>query len=155
MRKPRVRKRNRFMNLLPLTAAAVASALAISACDRSSTRMSSEDPGRLAQAGDSARGNGSAAAMDAPFKPSPPPPMPSPPPPKEALTDPAITGRINSAIDSDPAMRGADVSVNTSKGVVALYGVVRNPEQTAIASAHAQRQDGVMRVDNELAVRAN
>jgi osmotically-inducible protein OsmY len=41
--------------------------------------------------------------------------------------------------------------VNTDKGVVVLAGTVKNPEQTALASAHAQRQDGVMRVDNHLA----
>jgi osmotically-inducible protein OsmY len=47
-------------------------------------------------------------------------------------------------------MSGADVSVNTDHGVVTLTGNVKSQEQTAIASAHAQRQDGVMRVDNHL-----
>ncbi len=73
-------------------------------------------------------------------------------PPREALSDPAITGRIKSAILSDPAMGGADVSVNTDHGVVSLDGIVRTPEQTAIASAHAQRQDGVVRVDSHLSI---
>jgi osmotically-inducible protein OsmY len=48
-------------------------------------------------------------------------------------------------------MAGSDVSVNTDRGVVSLTGVVKSQEQAAIASGHAQRQDGVMRVDNMLA----
>ena len=72
--------------------------------------------------------------------------MPSP----EALTDGAITGRIQSALVGDPAMSGADISINTDKGVVVLSGTVQSHEQGGIASAHAQRQDGVVRVDNHL-----
>ena len=72
--------------------------------------------------------------------------MPAP----EALSDAAITGRIDSALRADPAMAGADVSINTDKGVVVLSGTVKSHEQTGVASAHAQRQDGVLRVDNHL-----
>ena len=74
--------------------------------------------------------------------------LPSP----EMLSDPVITARIAAGLATDPAMTGADVSVNTSQGVVSLTGVVASQEQAAIASGHAQRQDGVMRVDNHLAV---
>lgn len=72
--------------------------------------------------------------------------MPAP----EAITDSAITNRITVALQNDPAMKGADVSINTDKGVVVLSGTVKSHEQTGVASAHAQRQDGVMRVDNHL-----
>jgi len=34
--------------------------------------------------------------------------------------------------------------------VVVLSGTVKSHEQTGVASAHAQRQDGVLRVDNHL-----
>ena len=68
----------------------------------------------------------------------------------ESLTDSAITHRITTALQGDPAMQGADVSINTDKGVVVLSGTVKTHEQTGVASAHAQRQDGVMRVDNHL-----
>ena len=81
-----------------------------------------------------------------PATPAPQAPMP----PAEALTDSAITSRITAALQSDPAMKGADVSINTDKGVVILSGTVQTHEQTGVASAHAQRQDGVMRVDNHL-----
>ena len=77
-------------------------------------------------------------------------PAPAQMPLPEALTDAAITNRISSALRADPAMSGADVSINTDKGVVVLSGTVRSHEQTGVASAHAQSQDGVLRVDNHL-----
>ena len=73
-------------------------------------------------------------------------------PPPEAITDPAITQRIHAALSADPQMKGADVSINTDDGVVTLTGTVKSHEQTAVASGHAQGQDGVMRVDNHLTV---
>ena len=75
-------------------------------------------------------------------------------PQRDSLHDTVITGKIKAAILTDPGMTGADVSVNTDKGVVALAGSVKSQEQIAIASAHAQRQDGVLRVDNHLAMNA-
>jgi hypothetical protein len=73
-------------------------------------------------------------------------------PPPDALTDVVITGKIRASILADPALRGADISVNTTEGVVNLTGLVASREQAALASAHAQRQDGVMRVEDHLAV---
>lgn len=75
-------------------------------------------------------------------------------PQRDTLSDTVITGKIKAAILTDPGMTGADVSVNTDKGVVALAGSVKSQEQIAIASAHAQRQDGVLRIDNHLALNA-
>lgn len=69
---------------------------------------------------------------------------------RDALSDTVVTGRIKAAIATDPAMAGADVSVNTDGGVVSLTGTVKSQEQAAVASAHAQGNDGVMRVDNHL-----
>jgi len=68
-----------------------------------------------------------------------------------AFSDTVITARAKAAILSDPGMTGSDVSVNTDHGVVSLTGTIKSQEQSAIASAHAQRQDGVLRVDNHLA----
>lgn len=90
-------------------------------------------------------------------KPSPAPESPAIQPAAErmvsrdAITDSVITTRIKAGILSDPGMAGSDVSVNTDRGVVSLTGSIKSHEQAAIASAHAQRQDGVMRVDNQLA----
>jgi osmotically-inducible protein OsmY len=63
-----------------------------------------------------------------------------------------MAARIRRAIQSDPALRGSDISVNADHGVVSLTGNVRTREQSAVASAHAQGEDGVMRVDNDLAI---
>jgi len=73
-------------------------------------------------------------------------------PTREAISDTMITARIKAALVTDPGMAGADVSVNTEHGVVILAGNVKSYEQTGIASAHAQRQDGVMRIDNQLSL---
>jgi hypothetical protein len=71
--------------------------------------------------------------------------------PREGFSDTVITARTKAAILSDPGMAGSDVSVNTDRGVVSLTGTIKSQEQSAIASAHAQRQDGVLRIDNHLA----
>jgi hyperosmotically inducible protein len=73
-------------------------------------------------------------------------------PSADALDDGVITARIRTALLLDPAMTGSDVSVNTDHGVVNLTGVVASREQAAVASGHAQAQDGVMRVDDHLAI---
>lgn len=73
-------------------------------------------------------------------------------PPPEALTDTVITAHVKANILADPALRGTDISVNTTQGVVNLTGLVASQEQAAVASAHAQHQDGVMRVDSHLSV---
>ena len=71
--------------------------------------------------------------------------------PREGFSDTVITARTKAAILSDPGMTGSDVSVNTDRGVVSLTGLIKSHEQAAIASAHAQRQEGVLRIDNHLA----
>jgi osmotically-inducible protein OsmY len=70
----------------------------------------------------------------------------------ELVSDADLAATIGAKIRSDPALAGADVSVNASSGVVSLAGTVKSPEQLALASAHAQGEDGVMRVDSHLAV---
>lgn len=77
---------------------------------------------------------------------------PSPSAPLDAITDSIISSRIKAGILTDPGLAGSDISVNTDHGVVSLTGIIKSQEQAAIASAHAQREDGVMRVDNQLAV---
>jgi osmotically-inducible protein OsmY len=144
MRQEMAQRRKAFSNLLPLAAGAVLAGSLLGACGRPSVEASA--PSRSM---DSSEARPSAPI---PAEPAQVAAAPAPLPPKEALSDTSITGKIKSAIANDPGMAGADVSVNTDRGVVMLAGVVKSTEQTAIASAHAQRQDGVMRVDNHLAV---
>ena len=70
----------------------------------------------------------------------------------DSLSDAVITAKIRASLATDPAMAGADVSVNADRGVVHLTGSVISQEQSAIASAHAQREDGVMRIESHVSV---
>jgi osmotically-inducible protein OsmY len=130
--------------VLPFLAGALAAALVLVACERRA-------PAADVATNDAAQRTAAPMNVEAPREEYRPQRAPTPLPPREALADTVITSRIRSEILVDPAMQGADVSVNTDHGVVVLAGLVRTPEQTAVASAHAQRQDGVMRVDNHLA----
>jgi hyperosmotically inducible protein len=141
--------RNSSFRTLPLVVASFVAATLVIACERAASPLST-------RGGDGARQPAVAAAPppNAGTAPTavqrPVAPMPAP----ETLTDTTITGRIKTALLSDPGMDGADVSVQTNKGVVTLVGTVKSHEQTGIASAHAQRQDGVVRVDSDLTLNA-
>lgn len=124
------------MRILPLALIA----LAVAGCDR---------PDRQALPTSASTPSGPAAPAQ-PARAEPPPRQTANIPPPEATSDRAITGKIELALAADPRMAGADVSVHTDSGVVALSGTVRSHEQAGVASAHAQRQDGVLRVDNHL-----
>lgn len=139
---PKDPARNCSFRILPLAATSVAVATLVIACERADAPLSTRGGGE-----DAAR-QPAVAAAPAPAAQRPAAPMPAP----DTLTDTMITGRIKTALLSDPGMRGADVSVQTNKGVVTLVGTVKSHEQTGIASAHAQRQDGVVRVDSDLAL---
>jgi hypothetical protein len=134
------KRRNTSSQILPIVIAAFAGATLAIACERPDSRAS-------------ARNGADGASPQVPAAPRPTAEAPAqvrPMPAPETLTDTVITTRIKTAILTDPGMAGADVSVNTDRGVVTLVGNVKSHEQTGIASAHAQRQDGVMRVDNQL-----
>lgn len=147
---PKRMARNSALFLL----SALLGAAMVVACDGRVERTAAADTSENA----AANGNGS-SGRGAPMQVAPAPQaseaQPRPTlvtPPREAISDTMITARIQAALLGDPGMTGADVSVHTDGGVVVLTGTVRNHEQTGLASAHAQRQEGVMRVDNQLSV---
>jgi len=129
---------------LPTLAAALLAGASLAACERNAGDAMNETvaaaPTRTAALADSAQLPQSAAAA----------PVSSDTLSREVLSDAAITARLKAQLLTDPALTGADVSVNTDGGVVVLTGTVKSQEQAAIASAHAQRHDGVMRIDNHL-----
>lgn len=131
-------------------ASAAAASLAIAAlggCARA------ESPGFDAQAATRvAMANPAPRPAEEP--PAPPAAEPRPLPSRESLSDTVISARVKASLLSDPAMSGSDVSVNTDHGVVNLSGRVKSQEQAAIATSHAQRPDGVMRIENHLALDA-
>jgi hyperosmotically inducible periplasmic protein len=69
------------------------------------------------------------------------------------VTDTIITGKVKSAIGADNGMKDSDISVKTENGVVTLTGSARSPDQVTLAAALAQRQEGVTRVENQVAVK--
>jgi hyperosmotically inducible protein len=149
MRQPTDHERNYSFRILPLVVTSMAVASLVIACERADSPLSTR------RGGEEVARQPAVAAAPAPAAPAPAEqksatPMPAP----DTLTDTMITGRIKTALLSDPGMKGADVSVQTNKGVVTLVGTVKSHEQTGIASAHAQRQDGVVRVDNDLTLNA-
>ena len=129
--------------------AALCAALLLGGCERPSGRAIASPPEGGARSSDSVAQlvepprDAAAAARE-------PTPAAIVPQARDAISDTVITGRIKAAILGDPGMAGADVSVNTDHGVVILAGSVKSFDQAGIASAYAQRQDGVMRVDNQL-----
>jgi len=127
----------------------IATACLVAACGRPDPQASAAPSAALEEAATSRTPPAASSPQAAPpATPAAPERVAMPAP--EALSDEAITGRIESALRADPAMAGADVSINTDRGVVVLSGTVKSHEQTGVASAHAQSQDGVMRVDNQL-----
>lgn len=117
----------------------------LAACGRPDLPLSQASEARTRNVAPPARQDVASNAV-APAQPAPRAAIPPP----EATSDAAISTRIGGELAKDPGMAGADVSVHTDRGVVTLSGTVKSQEQTGIASAHAQRQDGVMRVDNHL-----
>ena len=143
MRQPTEPPRN--FRILPLVVTSFVVATLVIACERADSPLST-------RGGNGEEGAHRPAVAAAPPQAVQKPVAPVPPP--DVLTDTMITGRIKTALLSDPGMTGADVSVQTNKGVVTLVGTVKSHEQTGIASAHAQRQDGVVRVDSDLTLNA-
>jgi hyperosmotically inducible periplasmic protein len=63
-----------------------------------------------------------------------------------------ITMKIQSQYFLDPDVKGHEINVDTTRGVVALQGTVASAEQKQRAEAIARSTDGVTRVVNELTV---
>lgn len=129
---------------------AALAALTLAACERASDEAPNFSAPRAVSRTDAPPAVPAAEAPIATATATPAPALPGP----DALSDAAITARVKASLANDPALAGADVSVNTDHGVVNLNGSVKTQEQAAVASSHAQRQDGVMRIDNHLAVEA-
>ena len=138
-----------------MTASVVTLAL-LQACQRPHAMAAADEAveDRIAMAQDARPAPAPSPPSAAAAKATPPVPPMQATQPAEPLSDPAISARIAASLRDDPEMAGADVSVNTDHGVVNLAGRVKSTEQAAIATLHAQRPDGVMRIESHLAVEA-
>lgn len=118
----------------------------LAACERAAPPSAQTEPQAVPSAASPSPNTKVARAVD------PPSTKPQTRPAPETISDAFITGAVRAALMGDPGLRGADVSVNTSHGVVSLTGTVRSPEQVAEATARAQAPDGVVRLDTHVSV---
>jgi hyperosmotically inducible protein len=70
-----------------------------------------------------------------------------------AVSETVTTGKIKAAIAADSGLKDSDISVSTNNGVVTLSGTVKSQDQVAIATNLAQKQDGVQKVESNIAVK--
>ena len=70
----------------------------------------------------------------------------------ESNSDEAITGRVKTAISSEPALKGTKVSVSTSEKVVHLSGTVKSRAERAMLIAAARKVEGVKAVKTDVVV---
>ena len=66
---------------------------------------------------------------------------------QEKVSDSWITTRIKTQLFADDQIKGTDIHVNTTDGVVALSGTVQSPAQRDRTVALVSRIDGVKHVD--------
>ena len=77
-------------------------------------------------------------------------PSSSPPAVSSALSDDAITARVQAALASDPGTAGSQIKVSTDRGVVQLAGFVGSNSVRDEAGNVAGNVQGVRSVDNDL-----
>ncbi len=63
-----------------------------------------------------------------------------------------IVSKVNSALASEPRLRGRPVGVRIIGGILHLEGQVQSPEEKALASEVARRSSGAELVANDLKV---
>ncbi|MCL5060251.1 MAG: BON domain-containing protein [Candidatus Thermoplasmatota archaeon] len=69
-----------------------------------------------------------------------------------AIDDAAITASVKGKYLVDDTLKGLDISVETEQGVVKLTGSVQSDAAKELATQIAQGVEGVVSVDNQLAV---
>ncbi len=69
------------------------------------------------------------------------------------VDDSAITGKVKTAILSDPALKVMQIDVTTYKNVVQLSGFVDSPQMVERAGTVAKQVNGVTSVQNNLIVK--
>jgi len=70
----------------------------------------------------------------------------------QAIDDATITAAIKGKYLVDDTLKGLQISVETDQGVVVLTGSVQSDAAKELATQIAQGVEGVVRVDNQLAI---
>ena len=71
----------------------------------------------------------------------------------QKVDDATITAKVKSALIADPDVKGTDVNVDTSGGVVSLKGAMANQAQADKAVQIARGVEGVSNVQSQLTVK--
>ena len=147
------------MKLIPLVTAAALASLAIAGCDRPGTKSSTATmPGTSTTTTVMTNSSRSAPTTADTSSPNTPATTASTSTPAtgassaNVVTDTIVTGKVKTAITADSGMKDSDISVKTENGLVTLTGTVKSQDQVTLASALAQRQEGVSRVENQVTV---
>lgn len=140
------------MRIATSAAALAIAALALAACDKPATQSSAyNNSGSSATAGSATSGTTALAPSTTPATASM-----APGPAGDAtgaVSETITTGKIKAAIASDAALKDSDISVTTNNGVVTLSGTAKSQDQVSAATALAQRQDGVTKVEANVTVK--
>lgn len=129
------------MKLYTLSAIALASALALAGCNRTSDQSMTPGDGKTSQA------------------PTPQSTVPSGAPGSAenagatagaAIDDATVTAKVKAALAATDGIAGTDISVETQQGTVILTGKVADATQSQRAAQVAQAVEGVRSVDNRL-----
>ena len=143
------------MKLATTIAALGLLALGTAACDRPTTQTTAAN-GSTASTSTTPSPSTSTATPDAASPNAPATANMAPGPAGDAsgaVSETVTTGKIKAAIASDAGLKDSDISVTTQNGVVTLSGTAKSQDQVSMATALAQRQDGVVRVENNIAVK--
>ncbi len=68
----------------------------------------------------------------------------------EYMDDTVITGKVKTAIFSEPTLKSAEINVETYKGVVQLSGFVSSADNERLAMQVARSVGGVKSVKNDM-----
>ena len=71
----------------------------------------------------------------------------------EYIDDTVITAKVKTAIFEEPALKSAEINVETFKGVVQLSGFVSSKESVDLAMVTARGVKGVTSVKNDMRVK--
>ena len=147
------------MKLIPIVTVAALASLALAGCDRPGTKSSmTTTPGTSTTTTvttDTARSAPTTADTSSPNTPATTAstsPSATGASSGNVVSDTIVTGKVKAAITAETGMKDSDISVKTENGLVTLTGTVKSEDQVTLASALAQRQEGVNRVENQVAV---
>lgn len=144
------------MRLATTIAALGLLAFGTAACDRPTTQATASNGSPAPNASTTPSPSSSTAAPDAASPDAPATANMQPGPGGDAsgaVSETITTGKIKAALASDAGLKDSDISVTTQNGVVTLSGTAKSQDQVSMATALAQRQDGVVRVENNISVK--